>query len=200
MSLFNVTAVSARLHKYLPKHGKAEDAAPTSELQFRNVAILPAAAAAVLLAEGGGAEVQNSFFVGDPSQQRFFGIDEISCGATYKGQHVMEFEELATMKVTLIEKIRLRFEGGPQKLIWADFSLHIDDPTPDEGRCFHEMINRDVHLVLKQSADLVDQMLAEKKGMAVTTEINGDLDLDGNEERDAAQLQQAADALSSKAA
>lgn len=195
MSLFNVPAVSARLHKYLPKHGKAEDAAPTSELQFRDVVILPSAAAAVLLAEGNGLEVEGSFFVGDIAQQRFFGIDSVSCGATYSSQHEMRFEGLDPMKVTLIDKIRLRFEGGPQKLIWADFSVHIEDPTAEEGYCLHECMNRDVRLILTQSADLVDQMLAEKKGMAVATLMNEELDIECDEERDAAQLQQVADAL-----
>ena len=195
MSLFNVTAINARLHKYLPKHSKAEDAAPTSELQFRDVVILPSAAAAVLLAEEGGKEVELAFFVGDPLQQRFFGIDAVSCGATYEGQHGMRFGDLDEINVTKLDKIRLRFEGGPQRLIWADFSIHIDDPTPEEGRYFHEYINRDVRLVIEQDADLVDQMRAEKKGMAVTTEINGDLDFNANAERDAAQLQQAADGL-----
>jgi hypothetical protein len=57
LSLFNVNASSARLHKFVPKHGKSEDAARSAELQFRNVPIKPAEAAAVMLGEDGGSEV-----------------------------------------------------------------------------------------------------------------------------------------------
>ncbi len=199
MSLFNVNARNARLHKYIPKHGKAEDVAPAAELQFRNVTVLPSAVSAALLAEGGASEVEWSFFTGDPLVQRFFGIDEVSSTAEYKMRHMMRIDDFDDIRVVLLDKIRFRFEGGPQRIVWADFSVHIEDPTSDQGRYFHEMINRDVDLRLEQDADLVEQMLAKRKGMAVSTEVNGELDLDAKAERDAEQLQQAADALAKPA-
>lgn len=195
MSMFSVNARNARLHKFIPKHGKAEDAARSAELQFRNVTILPSAAAAVLLAEGEGVEVEKAFFDGDPPVQRFFGIDDVSVTAEFANRHVMRVDEFDEIRVALVDKIRLRFEGGPQKLVWADFSVHLEDPSAEEVDYFHDMINRDVSLGLEQSADLIDEMLAKAKGMAVKTEVNGELDLKAREQRDAEQLAQAAEGL-----
>lgn len=53
--------------------------------------------------------------------------------------------------------------------------------------------------MIEQDADMVDQMRAEKKGMQVTTQVNEELDFNANAERDAAQLQQAADGLAEQA-
>lgn len=199
MSLFNVNAKNARLERFIPKHGKSEDAPRSAELQFRNVHVLPSAAAAVLLAEDGGKEIESSFLIGDPPTQRFFGIENVISGAEFKARHQLTIDGLdGPIRVSLIDKIRIRFEGGPQKLVWADFSAHIEDPSADEVDFFHDRINRDVNIRLEQDADLVEQMRAEAKGMAVKTE-NGELDFDGKAERHAEQLNQAAAALESQA-
>lgn len=200
MSLFECNANNARLHNFIPKHGKADDAPRSAELQFRNVHILPSAASAVLLAENGGPEVEAALFVGDPPTQRFFGIDEIASGAKFKNRHTLTLDGLdSVLRCTLIDKIKVRAEGGPQRLLWADFSAHIEDPSAAEVDFFHEQMNRDVDIVLSQDADLVEQMRAEAQGMAVKTVQNGELDLDG-EQRDADQLDQAAKHLESNTA
>lgn len=200
MSLFECNAQNARLHNFIPKHGKADDAPRSAELQFRNVHILPSSAAAVLLAENGGTEVEAALFVGDPPTQRFFGIDEIASGAKFKNRHQLEIDGLeSTLRCTLIDKIKVRAEGGPQRLLWADFSVHIEDPSAEEIDFFHEHMNRDVDLTLLQDADLVEQMRAEAQGMAVKTVANGELDLDG-EQRDADAIDAVAKHLESNTA
>jgi hypothetical protein len=77
---------------------------------------------------------------------------------------------------------------------WVDFSAYIEDPSADEGAHFHEQINRDVKLILKQERDLVDEMIANARGMAVSdvTPPSGDLPLD---QKGAEQLSQAATEL-----
>lgn len=178
MSLLECNAKNARLHNFIPKHGKADDAPRSAELQFRNVRVLSSAVSAVLLAENGGSEVEAALFVGDPPTERFFGIDEIASGAKFKNRHTLEIDGLdSTLRCTLIDKIKIRAEGGPQRLLWADFSAHIEDPSAEEVDFFHEQMNRDVDIVLSQDADLVEQMRAEAQSMAVTT-TQPDLDLD----------------------
>lgn len=193
--LFNVNSDNVRLHSLIPKHGRAEDAARSAELQFRNAHILPIHAAAVLLGEEGGVEVERAFFVSDPPVQRFWGIEQLAVTAEFKGRHVLRIDQLGEVRVTLVDKIKLRFEGGPQRLIWADFSVHVEDPDAEEMAYFHEMLNRDVKVILTQSADLVDEMRAKAQGMAVSdvTPPSGDLPFG---EGGAEQLQQAADELS----
>lgn len=204
--LFNINADNVRLHDFIPKHGKAEDSVRTAELQFRNARVLPSAANAVLLGEGGGNEVVAAFFVGDPLVQRFFGIEELSCTASFKARHTLQVDDIGAIRVTLVDKIKLRFEGGPQQLVWADFSVHIEDPDADEVLFFHEMLNRDVSVRLDQSADLVDEMRAKAQGMAVSTTIppSGDLDLNDGEQiakvADTLEQQDAAAAKKSKRA
>jgi hypothetical protein len=107
---------------------------------------------------------------------------------------VLRLDDLEQTRVMLLDKIKLRFEGGPQQLIWADFSVHLEDPSAEEVDYFHEMINRDVKLILSQDADLVEEMRAAKQNIAVSTTVSesGDLPLP---ERDAQQLQQAANEL-----
>lgn len=193
MSLFSVNTKEARLHKFLPNRGKADDAPTTCEIQIRNAVCLPSAAAAVVLAEGDAAEFERAFFGdGAGSPQRFFGIDEIAVFAEFTNRHKVKFNGEHEERCSLIDKIRLRIEGGPQRLVWVDFSIHIDDPDVELVAYLHEHCNRSVPIVLTQDADLVDEMLAKRKGMAVIT--TGELDFDTSE-RDAAQLDQAASAL-----
>ncbi len=191
---FEVSTNTARLHKYIPKHAKADDAPVSAELQFRNVRISTRAAAAIILGENGGAEVADAFFAGDHDEPRFRGIKAIQSDSTFKARHKIEVDDLPKMRVELVDKIVIRPEGGPQQIIWADFSVYIEDPSAEEGAHFHEQINRDVKLILKQEADLVDEMIASAKGMAVSdvTPPSGDLPFDAKGE---AQLQQAADEL-----
>lgn len=194
--LFNVNADNVRLHAFIPKHGKAEDAVRSAELQFRNARIMPMAAAALLLGEEGGVEVERAFFVGDPPTQRFWGIDNIHCTAEFKARHTMQIDDLDEMRVTLVDKIKLRLEGGPQRLIWADFSVHLEDPSAEEVMYFHEMLNRDVSVRLDQTADLVDEMRAKMRGMSVSTTVpNGELDLDQQAAADAERAAQVGDTL-----
>lgn len=194
MSLFSVNTKEARIHKFLPNRGKADDAPTTCEIQIRNAVCLPSAAAAVVLAEGGAEEFEHAFFgTGGSYPQRFYGIDEIAVFAEFANRHKVKFDGQGEERVSLIDKIRLRIEGGPQRIVWADFSIHIDDPDVDLVSYLHEHCNRSVSMVLTQDADLVDEMLATRKGMAVTT-IPGELDFD-TAERDAAQIDQAARGL-----
>lgn len=199
MSLFTINSKEARLHKFLPNRGKSDEAPITCEIQIRNAVCLPSSAAAVVLAEGDAAEFEKAFF-GDGGNfpQRFYGINEIDCFAEFSNRHQVRFEGQGVERVSLIDKIKLRIEGGPQRLVWADFSIHIDDPDIDLVAYLHEHCNRDVSLMLTQAADLVDEMIANRKGMAANTTISesGDLDLSP---RDRDQIDQAAAALSGSA-
>lgn len=204
MSMFNVNVPDAEVKHWHPKHGKSEDAVRTGELQLVNVRLLPNAASALLLAKGGASEVMEAFLAGPDASQRFWGIGEIVCSKAlvqFANRHTMKVDDLDPIRVSLIDKLRLRFEGGPQQLIYADFSVHVEDPSDEETAYFHTCINRDVRLVLEQNADLVDEMIAAAQNMSVTTIYpNGELDLDGKEARDANQLGQAADHLESATA
>lgn len=197
--MFVLNCKNARLHNFIPKHGKAEDAPRGCELQIRNAAILPSAVAAVLLAESGGTEVEAALLSGPDHIQRFWGIDSIVSSAEFANRHQAKIDHLDKIRVVKVDKIRIRVEGGPQRLFWVEFSIHIEDPTGDQVDHFHEQINRDISIALTQDADLVDEMVAKAKGMAVSTIHNGELDLDAKAERDADQLQQAADGLSGSA-
>jgi hypothetical protein len=191
---FEASTNNARLHKYIPKHAKAEGAPVSAELQFRNVRILPKSAAAILLAEDGGTEIIEALFKGEYNEPRFRGMSEIRSDSVFKARHKLSVDDLDSMRVEQIDKIALRFEGGEQLLCWVDFSAYIEDPSADEGAHFHEQINRDVKLILKQERDLVDEMIANARGMAVSdvTPPSGDLPLD---QKGAEQLSQAATEL-----
>jgi hypothetical protein len=191
---FEVSTNNARLLKYIPKHAKADGAPISAELQFRDVRINTRGAAAVLLCEEGGAELASALFKGEHDEPRFRGIKAIQSDSNFKAKHKITVDDLDSMRVDLIDKIVVRIEGGPQQIVWVDFSAYIEDPSADEGAHFHEQINRDVKLILKQERDLVDEMIANARGMAVSdvTPPSGDLPLDT---KGADQLQQAADHL-----
>jgi hypothetical protein len=191
---FEASTNTARLLNYLPKHAKADGAPCSAELQFRDVRINTRAAAAILLGEEGGAEIAGAFFKGEHYEPRFRGLSDMRSDSVFKARHKITIDDLDQMRVERIDKIRMRIEGGPQQIVWIDFSAWIEDPTAEEGAHFHEQINRDVKLILKQERDLVDEMIANARGMAVSdvTPPSGDLPLDT---KGADQLQQAADHL-----
>jgi hypothetical protein len=195
---FEVSTNNARLHKYIPKHAKADDAPVSAELQFRNVRIHARAAAAILLGEDGGPEIVDAFLKGEHFEPRFRGIKAIQSDSEFKARHKLAIDDLDTIRVESIDKIVVRVEGGPQQTVWADFSAYIEDPTADQGAHFHEQINRDVKLILKQERDLVDEMIANARGMAVSdvTPPSGDLPLD---QKGAEQLDQAREGLERQA-
>jgi ribosome-associated translation inhibitor RaiA len=191
---FEVSTNNARLHKYIPKHAKADDAPVSAELQFRNVRIHVRAAGAILLAEDGGPEIVDAFLKGEHFEPRFRGIKGIPSDSEFKARHKITIDDLDTIRVESIDKIVVRIEGGPQQIAWADFSAYIEDPSAEQGAHFHEQINRDVKLILKQERDLVDEMIANARGMAVSdvTPPNGELAFN---EKGAEQIDQVATEL-----
>lgn len=203
MSKFEVNVPDARVKNWIPKLAKDEDASRSGELQLENVRLLPRAAAALMLAKDGAQEVVDALFRGSDFVQLFWGIGEIVISrelVKFPAKHQMRIDDLHAIRVDSIDKFRLRFEGGPQQHIWADFSIFLDDVSDEETAYLHWHIHRDIALVLEQSDDLVDQMIAAAQNMSVTTTVaNGELDVD-TEQRDADQLDQAARGLEQQTA
>jgi hypothetical protein len=202
MSKFEVNVPDARVKNWIPKLAKDEDASRSGELQLENVRILPRAAAALLLAQDGGSEVVDAFFRGSDHVQRFWGIGEIVMSrelVKFAGKHKMRIDDLSgDIRVDSIDKFRLRFEGGPQQHIWADFSIFLDDVSDEETAYLHWHIHRDIALVLEQADDLVDKMIAAAQNMSVSTTVaNGELDLDDQAARDKANADAVAAAMTS---
>lgn len=199
MSKFEVNVPDARVKNWLPKLAKDEDASRSGELQLENVRILPRAAAALLLAKDGGPEVVDALLRGPDNVQRFWGIGEIVISrdlVKFPAKHQMRIDCLHEIRVESIDKFRLRFEGGPQQHIWADFSIFLDDVSDEETAYLHWHIHRDIALVLEQSDDLVDQMIAAAQNMAVSTTVeNGELDLDQQADADKARADEVANAI-----
>lgn len=199
MSKFEVNVPDARVKNWLPKLAKDEDASRSGELQLENVRILPRAAAALLLAKDGGPEVVDALLRGPDNVQRFWGIGEIVISrelVKFPAKHQMRIDCLHEIRVESIDKFRLRFEGGPQQHIWADFSIFLDDVSDEETAYLHWHIHRDIALVLEQADDLVDQMIAAAQNMSVTTTVpNGELDLDQQADADKARADEVEKAM-----
>lgn len=214
MSVFSLNTSIAIVQRCLPNHPKAEDAPLTCEVQMRDVLCKPMAAAALAtprvygegVAEDDKAANRMRQFIdamfgdGKDFPDRFVGFGQIEIVHVFNAVHEVTFGDLGPHKVHRLDKIRMHIEGGHDQAVKVDFSIHLEDPPTELIAYLHERTNRSVEIVLTQSRDQIEEMIAAREGMSAPTRLpNLELDFEANASRDADQINQAAESLSESA-